>query len=128
MCIRDRSGEPGRQPFAVQCTSIANLDRVIQNRKFEAMSDMAARQAALDAAEANGTRVKPCLLYTSLVCLLKTINGIHSPEEAICSLHPSGSPSADKDHGLLVPQRDHRIHPHSAARREITGQQGDQRQ
>ncbi|MGA3235557.1 MAG: hypothetical protein ABSG03_04595 [Bryobacteraceae bacterium] len=55
----DRSGEPGRQPFAVQCTSIANLDRVVQNRKFEAMSDMAARQAALDAAEANGTRVKP---------------------------------------------------------------------
>ena len=55
----DRSGEPGRQPFAVQCTSIANLERVAQNRKFEAMSDMAARKAALDAAEANGTRVKP---------------------------------------------------------------------
>jgi hypothetical protein len=55
----DRSGEPGRQPFAVQCTSIANLERVAQNRKYEAMSDMAARQAALDAAEANGTRVKP---------------------------------------------------------------------
>jgi hypothetical protein len=55
----DRSGEPGRQPFAVQCTSISNLDRVAQNRKFEAMSDMAARQSALDAVEANGTRVKP---------------------------------------------------------------------
>jgi hypothetical protein len=55
----DRSGEPGRQPFAVQCTSIANLDRVAQNRKFEAMTDRAARQAALDAAEANGSRVKP---------------------------------------------------------------------
>jgi hypothetical protein len=55
----DRSGEPGRQPFAVQCTSIANLERVAQNRKFEAMSDTAARQAALDAAEKNGTRVKP---------------------------------------------------------------------
>jgi len=55
----DRSGEPGRQPFAVQCTSIGNLDRVAQNRKFEAMSDKDARQAALDAAEANGTRVKP---------------------------------------------------------------------
>src|SRR5580700_7976600 len=55
----DRSGEPGRQPFAVQCTSIANLERVAQNRKFEAMSDMPARQAALDAAEAKGTRVKP---------------------------------------------------------------------
>jgi hypothetical protein len=55
----DRSGEPGRQPFAVQCTSIANLDRVAQNRKFEAVTDKTARQAALDAAEANGTRVKP---------------------------------------------------------------------
>src|SRR6185503_662228 len=55
----DRSGEPGQQPFAVQCTSIANLDRVAQNRKFEAMADKTARQAALDAAEKDGTRVKP---------------------------------------------------------------------
>jgi hypothetical protein len=55
----DRSGEPGRQPFAVQCTSIGNLDRVAQNRKFEAITDKAQRQAAIDAAEANGTRVKP---------------------------------------------------------------------
>jgi hypothetical protein len=58
MCY-DRSGEPGRQPFAVQCTSLGNLERVAQNRKFEAMADKTARQAALDAAEANGTRVKP---------------------------------------------------------------------
>jgi hypothetical protein len=55
----DRSGEPGRQPFAVQCTSIANLDRVAQNRKFEAIADAAARQAAFEAAEKNGTRIKP---------------------------------------------------------------------
>jgi len=55
----DRSGEPGRQPFAVQCTSIGNLDRVVQNRKFEAMTDKTARQAALDAAEADGSRIKP---------------------------------------------------------------------
>src|ERR1700738_4442129 len=55
----DRSGEPGRQPFAVQCTSIGNLDRVAQNRKFEAITDKAQKQAAIDAAEANGTRVKP---------------------------------------------------------------------
>jgi hypothetical protein len=55
----DRSGEPGRQPFAVQCTSLANLDRVAQNRKFEAMADKTARQAALDKAEADGTRAKP---------------------------------------------------------------------
>src|SRR2546426_9961229 len=55
----DRSGQPGQQPFAVQCTSIANLDRVAQNRKFEAIADKTARQAALDAAEKDGSRVKP---------------------------------------------------------------------
>jgi hypothetical protein len=55
----DRSGEPGRQAFAVQCSSIGNLDRIAQNRKFEAMTDKTARQAALDKAEADGTRVKP---------------------------------------------------------------------
>ena len=52
----EESGDPGQQPFAVQCTSIANLDRVAQNRKFEAMADRAARTAALEAAEKDGTR------------------------------------------------------------------------
>ena len=55
----DRSGDPGQQPFSVQCTNVANIPRVVQNRKFEAMTDKAARQAALDAAEKDGTRVKP---------------------------------------------------------------------
>ena len=55
----DRTGDPGAAPFAVQCTSLANLDRVAQNRKFEAIADKAERQKAIDAAEANGTRVKP---------------------------------------------------------------------
>ena len=55
----DRSGDPGQQPFAIQCTSLANLDRVAQNRKFEAIADKTARQAAIDAAEKDGTRVKP---------------------------------------------------------------------
>jgi hypothetical protein len=55
----DRSGDPGQQPFSVQCTSVANIPRVVQNRKFEAMTDKAARQAAIDASEKDGTRVKP---------------------------------------------------------------------
>lgn len=55
----DKSGEPGEQPFAVQCTSVGNLERVAQNRRFDMEQDRAKRQAALDAAEANGTRVKP---------------------------------------------------------------------
>jgi len=55
----DRSGLPGQQPFSVECTSLRNLDRVAQNLKFEAEPDRARRQAALDAAEKDGTRVKP---------------------------------------------------------------------
>lgn len=55
----DRSTQPGRQPFAVQCTSIGNLERVAQNRKFEAEPDVAKRKAMIETAEANGTRVKP---------------------------------------------------------------------
>jgi len=59
MVCYDRSADAGQQPFAVQCTSLANLDRVAQNRKFEAIADKTARQAAIDAAEKDGTRVKP---------------------------------------------------------------------
>jgi hypothetical protein len=55
----DRSGQPGQRPFAVDCTSISNLPRVAQNLKFEALGDRKAVRAALDAAEKDGTRVKP---------------------------------------------------------------------
>jgi hypothetical protein len=55
----EKSGLPGQQPFAVQCTSVANLDRVAQNLRFEAEADRAKRQAALDAAEKDGSRVTP---------------------------------------------------------------------
>ena len=53
----DKSGQPKQQPFMVECTSIANLDRAAQNMKFEAAGDKA--QAMIDAAEKDGTRVKP---------------------------------------------------------------------
>jgi hypothetical protein len=55
----DRTMLPGMQPFAVQCTTLGNLPRVAQNQKFEMIADKAARQKAIDEAEANGTRVKP---------------------------------------------------------------------
>src|SRR5512138_3715368 len=55
----DRSSEAGRPAFAVQCTSLGNLDRVAQNRKFEQIADRAERQKAIDEAEKAGTRVKP---------------------------------------------------------------------
>jgi hypothetical protein len=55
----DRSGFPGQQAFSIECTSIGNLDRVAQNLKFEAAGDKAKTQALLDAAEKDGTRVKP---------------------------------------------------------------------
>jgi hypothetical protein len=56
----DKSGMPGaNQPLYVECTSMANLDRVAQNLKFEGLGDKKASQAAFDAAEKDGTRVKP---------------------------------------------------------------------
>ena len=55
----DRSGLPGQQPFSVECTSIANLDREAENLKAEALGDRAKAQAMLDAAEKDGTRKKP---------------------------------------------------------------------
>ncbi len=55
----EQSGEPGEPAFSVQCTSVGNLERVAQNRKIEMETDKVKRQAALDAAESGGTRVKP---------------------------------------------------------------------
>jgi len=55
----DRSGQAEQQPFMIECTSLGNLDRAAQNMKFEAGGDKAKTQALLDAAEKNGTRVKP---------------------------------------------------------------------
>jgi hypothetical protein len=55
----DRSGFPQQQPFSIECTSVANVDRVAQNMKAEALGDKAKTQAMLDELEKNGTRVKP---------------------------------------------------------------------
>ncbi len=55
----DKSGQPNQPPFIVECTSEGNLARAAQNMKIEAMGDKAAVQAAFDAAEKDGTRVKP---------------------------------------------------------------------
>lgn len=55
----DRSGLPGQQAFSLECTSVANLDRVAQNLKAEAVGDRAKSEAMLNEMEKNGTRVKP---------------------------------------------------------------------
>ncbi len=56
----DRSDERDRAPFAAQCTSVNNLDRLAQNRRFRAQTtDAAGERAMIDAAEAAGTRVLP---------------------------------------------------------------------
>ena len=53
-----RSGFPQQQPFSVQCTSIANLDRVAQNLKAEATGDRKKSEALLAEMEKSGTRIK----------------------------------------------------------------------
>jgi hypothetical protein len=59
MVCYDRSGFPLQQPFSIECTSIANLDRVAQNLKAEATGDKAKSEAMLAAMEKDGTRAKP---------------------------------------------------------------------
>lgn len=55
----DKSGLPGQQPYSLECTNIGNLPRATQNMRFESETDRAKRQAALDAAEKDGSRAKP---------------------------------------------------------------------
>ena len=57
----DKSGQPNQMPFIVECTSMGNLPRAAQNMKFEAGggTDRTKTQALIDAAEKDGTRVKP---------------------------------------------------------------------
>jgi hypothetical protein len=55
----DKSGLPGQLPFSVECSSIGNLDRIVQNMRFESEVDRAKRQAAIAAAEKDGSRAKP---------------------------------------------------------------------
>lgn len=56
----DQSGEPSEQPFSSQCTAVGNLERVKQNKVYEANeADRPKREAALAELEKAGTRVKP---------------------------------------------------------------------
>lgn len=56
----DQSGEPSEQPFSSQCTAAGNLERVKQNKVYEAKeADRAKREALLAELEKAGTRVKP---------------------------------------------------------------------
>ena len=54
----DWSGLPGKQQFAVQCTSVKNVDRVAQNLKIAAIKDQAERKAYVEKLEKDGTRAK----------------------------------------------------------------------
>jgi len=57
MVCHDRSDERGRRPFAVLCTSMANIDRMAQNRRFRMeTAERAEENALIAAAEADGTR------------------------------------------------------------------------
>src|SRR5262245_28314128 len=56
----ERPIQPGQQPFSVECTSIANLERVSQSLKIETNNaDQKARQTAFEAAEKAGAWTKP---------------------------------------------------------------------
>jgi hypothetical protein len=55
----DRSGQPGRAPFAVQCTNTGNLERLSQNMRLAAAAagDNDALRSSVAAAVEGGRRV-----------------------------------------------------------------------
>ena len=55
----ERPVQPGQQPFSVECTSIANLERVAQSLKTETIANPQERQAAFEAMEKAGKWTKP---------------------------------------------------------------------
>jgi hypothetical protein len=55
----ERPTQPGQQPFSVECTSIANLERVAVSLKTEKIQDAKERQAAFEALERAGKWPKP---------------------------------------------------------------------
>jgi len=55
----DRSGFPLQQPFALECSAVANIERAGQNLKGEALGDRAKANELFNEQEKNGTRVKP---------------------------------------------------------------------
>lgn len=56
----DQSGDPGEAPFAIQCTSVGNLDRVKQNKEIERKeADRKVREGIFAELETGGKRVKP---------------------------------------------------------------------
>lgn len=55
----DKSGLPGQLPFSLECTHQQNMPRAQQNMRFESETDRVKRQAALAAAEKDGSRAKP---------------------------------------------------------------------
>jgi hypothetical protein len=55
----ERPVAPGQQPFSVECTSQANLERVAQSLKAETIADPMARRAAFEEMEKAGKWAKP---------------------------------------------------------------------
>jgi hypothetical protein len=101
----DRSGEPGEQPFSVQCSSVANIPRIVQNKKFEAILDKSARQAAIDAAEKDGTRAKP--EYGSVWYTMNAVDKDHAHVHITIAVPgattaSTGLPSDNKQGGVWI--------------------------
>ena len=55
----ERPTQPGQPAFSVECTSIANLERVAQSLKTETILDAKERRAAFEAMERAGKWTKP---------------------------------------------------------------------
>ena len=102
----DWSGMPGKQPFAVQCTSVANLPRVAQNLKLAAITDPKARAAEVQKMDKDGTRAKPefgSVWLTMNAANKEAANHVHTtvavPNATAASM---GLPDNNKQGGIWI--------------------------
>ncbi len=59
MVCYERPVQPGQPAFSVECTSMANLERVAQSLKTEMIKDPAERRTAFETMEKEGKWAKP---------------------------------------------------------------------
>jgi hypothetical protein len=92
----ERPVQPGQQPFSVECTSIANLERVSQSLKMETIQDPKERQAAFEAAEKAGAWTKP-----EFGSVFYNLNG---PDQAQARMHVTVSVPGATSQTLGLPE------------------------
>ena len=114
MVCYDQSGEPSEQPFSSQCTSVGNLDRVKQNKEYEAKE---AARTKREAMLAKSPPAQPFRLRAEMVKQGRTNQIVAKTDNMVVNLkvYAGGGENGlhnhtDEDHFHLILQGSARFH------------------